>query len=101
LRRTDLVYPITAFVHTLYNFLALLIAAFKKEGGPGIYSEAFSREWRERMRILRNFGELELEELKEIGSRYGAGYAVVKIKHARKLYLPLLFESGQSGVIKL
>ena len=53
------------------------------------------------MRVLRNFGEFELVELKEIGNRYGAEYAVVKIKHARKLGLPLLFESGQTGVIKL
>ena len=72
-----------------------------KDGGPAIYSEAFAKEWKARMNKLKNYQDLDYDGLTRVGAIYGAGYAIVDQKHAARKQLPLIYQNGTFGVVRL
>lgn len=77
------------------------IVGDNKDGGPAIYSEAFAKEWKGRMKILKNYQELDFEGLRRIGATYGAIYAIVNKEHAARKQLPLIYDNGAFGIVRL
>lgn len=62
-----------------------------KDGGPVIYSEAYAREWSERMRLLDRYSELGESQFLYLVRRYGVDFVVTQPPH--ELGFALVYQS--------